>query len=113
MDTGGYVITAVIIGGICAIFGGLIGRNKDRWGMGVTLGFLLGPIGLIIVAVMSPGPNARFLPSRGSVVMVPSTTGSPDTRPRVPCPQCAEMVLVDANVCRFCGAQFPKSAESP
>lgn len=29
------------------------------------------------------------------------------------CPQCAEIVKIDARVCRFCGWNFAKSAPSP
>lgn len=104
MDLGAVTLTAMLIGGVCAVIGGLIGRSKDRWGWGVALGLLLGPIGLIIVAVMPPGEHASLLPKQAPIVVVPSSTATIDTRPRVPCPQCAELIIADANVCRFCGA---------
>lgn len=43
----------------------------------------------------------------GDAVAHPPSIPSPepliDTRPRMTCPRCAELVLVEAQVCRFCG----------
>ena len=30
-----------------------------------------------------------------------------DDRPRVPCDRCAELILPEAKVCRYCGAERP------
>jgi len=37
---------------ICGILGAWIGSTKNRGGMGFVLGILLGPIGLIIIAIL-------------------------------------------------------------
>ena len=39
---------------------------------------------------------------------IKGTKASVDTDERFPCPSCAEMVLVQANVCRYCGRDLPE-----
>lgn len=34
-----------------------------------------------------------------------NTTTPRDERPRVPCDRCAELILPEAKVCRYCGAE--------
>jgi hypothetical protein len=34
-----------------------------------------------------------------------------DSRPRMTCPQCSELVLVEARLCRFCGYRFADKLE--
>jgi rRNA maturation endonuclease Nob1 len=34
-----------------------------------------------------------------------NATTSRDERPRVPCDRCAELILPEAKVCRYCGAE--------
>src|SRR5262245_62028494 len=79
---------------ISALISGFIGiqvaKSKGRSeGEGSGWGFFLGPIGWIIEAVqtdLKPKPvGARM-----------------DGRPMRACPYCAEMVLSDATLCRFC-----------
>ena len=42
---------------------------------------------------------------------IKSTKSSEDTQERFPCPSCAEMVLVQANVCRYCGRDLPEDVK--
>jgi predicted lipid-binding transport protein (Tim44 family) len=52
----------VVLGGLLIGFlwlGHYIGATKGRGGLGVLLAFLLGPIGLLIVAVMPPTDEKR------------------------------------------------------
>jgi hypothetical protein len=37
------------------------------------------------------------------------TASAEDVRPRAPCPACAELILVEANKCRFCGESLRKA----
>jgi hypothetical protein len=42
-----------------------------------------------------------------AVISVPGDTGVDSARR--PCPRCAEAILPDARVCRYCGAELPLS----
>ena len=42
---------------------------------------------------------------------IKSTKSSEGNQERFPCPSCAEMVLVQANVCRYCGRDLPEDVK--
>lgn len=46
----GIIIVAIV----CAVIGVVIGGGKGMAGAGLALGLLLGPIGVIVIAVMKP-----------------------------------------------------------
>jgi hypothetical protein len=71
----------------CAYVAGRRGHNVFRW---ATLGAMLGPIALIIVALM---PNAKVATKI--------------------CPDCAESVKSEAAKCRFCGYRFDEAEIVP
>lgn len=68
-------------GVIGALVGLFIGDAKGRTGAGVVLGFLLGPIGWLIIGI---GPNYKE---------------AADTKK---CPFCAERVKREGKVCKHC-----------
>lgn len=86
---------AFIIWLVSAIVAGMVGSGKGRTGAGWALGILLGPIGLLIIAVM-PANVSR-------VESVALRSG--DMRK---CPYCAELIKSEATTCRFCGKDIPQ-----
>lgn len=71
---------------ICGIIGAIIGSRKGSGCAGVALGFLLGPLGIIIVLVM-----------RGN---------------RKACPHCKELIHSEATTCKHCGKDLRPGAAS-
>jgi hypothetical protein len=81
--------------------GRYIGRDKGRDDEGFWLGFFLGPIGLIIVALLQPMVDAEA--TRIAHVSALAQNDVPlDTRR---CPWCAEQIKSAVIVCRFCGRE--------
>jgi hypothetical protein len=80
--------------------GAAIGSSKGLGGTGFILGLLLGPIGILIVAVMSPTPEAQARRDAEVAGATHSLGGSMQLRP---CPWCAEQIQPAAVVCRYCG----------
>jgi len=78
----------LIVGVACAFAGGMILEPRGDFGTGFALGFFLGPIGLVIAAIMRANG--------------PAVARSGERK----CPQCAEFVKTEAIKCRFCGSEL-------
>ena len=55
----GYVFVVGVVALLCALGGQAIGRTKGRERAGFWLGLLLGPFGLILIALLSRTPEAE------------------------------------------------------
>jgi Uncharacterised protein family UPF0547 len=91
---------------VCGLVGGRIWQSKGgSYGAGFALGALLGLIGILYVGFATPKggqPPAQASPS--------PSINSANVRATKRCPRCAEDVLEEAKVCRFCGHEFPEPA---
>ena len=70
---------------VCGMAAGALMSKKGRsWNAGFVLGFLLGPIGVVIALVFRANT---------------SKTGEFKV-----CSQCAERIRTEAKICRYCGS---------
>jgi hypothetical protein len=87
MDAG-VVFGIVVIAVVTSVIAQIRGRSGIGW-------FLLGLIGPII---------ALF-----AVVLMPKVTAGPTPETHVKCPDCKELILREAKVCKHCGCKLVAS----
>ena len=91
---GVVIAQAVISGGLCAYLADQKGYSSGAW---FVLGFLFGPFGLIACAGLPAANESRDVHNRDESLVKR-------------CPRCAELVRIEANVCRFCQHEFDDRA---
>ena len=95
---------ALFFGILTGLFAMRVAENKGRSsGEGFLLGFLLSIVGVIIEAVL-PKADAR------TVSGLHLDKKNKELRK---CPFCAEMVLSEAVVCRYCSRNLPERDKGP
>lgn len=76
----------------CAVLCWIVANNKGRFaGVWFLIALLLGPFAIMAVGLMS---------SRERV------SGGPTSSTHVKCPDCRELVLMDARVCKHCKSRL-------
>jgi hypothetical protein len=90
------MILLVVLWVVFAFVGAGLLNASGRGGTGFALGFFLGPLGVIIAAIMrlEPAPPAPAAPA--------SVAQAGERK----CPTCAEWVKREAIRCRFCGTEL-------
>lgn len=95
------LIFTIIWGFVWAVVTNVVAQSKGAGGCGwLILGFLLGPIGLIIAVVQ---------PSR---VLVPAGMTQQPQGPTRLCPHCRSHIPIDATVCRYCQRECEPPTEA-
>jgi ribosomal protein L37AE/L43A len=93
-----FALVGLVVGLLCGVIAQRITLGKGRSGAsGFWLGFLFGPIGLLIAAMLSADDRAR--------------DGEDDRHGTKKCPDCAELVKREARKCRFCGLVFANAPD--
>ncbi len=84
------VAQAVISGGLCSYLAEQKGYGTTAW---LVAGFLLGVFGLIACAGLPVANESTYVYKRDESLVKR-------------CPRCAELVRIEASVCRFCQHEF-------
>lgn len=87
----------LVVWAICGIISAIIASNKGRSGTGwFFIGVLFGPLGIVAALVVSADHQA--------VKQQKLTEGT-----HRKCPMCAELVLAEAKICKYCKSELPES----
>ena len=109
----GWIVAAVIlIGVVVFLFKGMIQTFRRNWVLALILLIFAGPVWFVWAIIemflpFNPKDAARPFETNVNVsqnMNVPNAVPEPiDEGDRFACPQCAEMIKLDAMTCRFCG----------
>lgn len=86
-----YVIIWLLFGMVAAVIANSKGRSGCIW---FLLGVLLGPFSLVVLVLPSLKPGQE----------------QPSAATHVQCPDCAELIRMEARVCKHCGCRLVPQA---
>jgi hypothetical protein len=93
------VISVLIVWLLLGSIGWLLGQQKGHGGAGLFLGVLLGPMGLLISAVMEPTAEIRPERDAAAAAALAAAVQPRDAGDTRTCPWCAETIKAAAIVC--------------
>lgn len=115
------IVTLIFVGWILFATGGYaIGQPKGHGAVGITLGSVAGPVGLLLVAAMRPTPTIRTERDRASAQAFGALV--PEVGSTRACPWCAVTIEAAAVICKHCNRELaptgdpttsPQLAEGP
>lgn len=113
MDPTSVLVLLILLGIATAFAGAMVGQTKGRSVEGFFLCLFFNGFGLVAVAAMPPSRAVQRERDRAlaqslaeMLAVGPAAIGEES---RI-CPFCAEMVLMEAVVCRYCGRDLPVDA---
>lgn len=104
MSAGIFIIQAALFAVLSAIIASEKNRNPVKWG---AVGALFSLIGLIVTLTLSEGePGGQSSTnSHGKGQPASEENFDPDSHEKK-CPDCAEYIKLEAQVCKHCGHEF-------
>lgn len=111
------VLLLIVLGVVCGFICNAIAKSRESMNPGgaFALGFFLGIIGILIVAIM---PNrkaaeataaqvtAAAATAQAAALQIEATASRMHATDTMECPRCAETIKAKAKVCRFCGYEL-------
>ena len=102
-------IVVIIAWLICGAAGAAILSRYEKEQTGFLLGFLLGPIGLVIAWTMRDSQKHKEILQAAGVS--PSSAQQQGHRKERNCPFCAELILIEAKICKHCRSEVEPEVE--